>query len=201
MVAPPPAGNQGAKQQRDGEADAPVAVHGCSPVREDRIDASVRATAAGRRRRARRLRRRRAAWSSAPPVSPSRGRSPARSPGPTPRRWRGRQVVAHERDPVHADPHLFGDALHAGEFLAYALHAGMPSSRPRRSTTALTRAVTSATSMPAWRSSTMPSPSVLWNDLDSLPSSAYSRRPSVSVPSTSKPITRMRAARSSTSAG
>ena len=77
----------------------------------------------------------------------------------------------------------------------------MPSSRPRRSTTALTRAVTSATSMPAWRSSTMPSPSCTWNDLDSSPSSAYSRRPSVSVPSTSKPITRMRAARSSTSAG
>src|SRR5690606_30711935 len=77
----------------------------------------------------------------------------------------------------------------------------MPSSAARCSAMVLARAVMKATSMPALRSSTMPSPSCTWNALSSRPSVSNSSRPSVSVPSTSKHARRTRAARSRTGAG
>src|SRR5690625_2053847 len=78
---------------------------------------------------------------------------------------------------------------------ATAQWASIRSSLARRSTAALARAVTRATRMPALRNRLRPMPSCTWNDLVSPPAASKWIRPSVSVPSTSKQASRMRAAR------
>ena len=84
---------------------------------------------------------------------------------------------------------------------ATQVNASIPSSAARCSAIGLVRAVTSATAMPALRSSTSPWPSCTWNAFSSSPLLSKYRRPSVSVPSTSKQARRMRAARSRMLAG
>src|SRR6185437_3155639 len=77
----------------------------------------------------------------------------------------------------------------------------MPSSSARKATGWLIRAVTMATAMPFACRRFRPRPSCTWNTLASWPSSPYQRRPSVSVPSTSKAARRIFAARARRSAG
>ena len=102
-----------------------------------------------------------------------------------------------------AMPSRVGDVAHAGELVGHrGVHLGDAQvGGAALARLALARAVTKATAMPDLRSSTRPWPSWTWKALSSRPSLSKNRRPSVSVPSTSKHASRMRAARSRMSAG